>query len=364
MIIKFILTLFFPVLLFTGLSCNSPTEPKDNPGPDTTSHNFVWRVDTIGYYQSLVRDVAVISENDIWAVGTFYKKHQTQDSTENDRYGICKWDGIKWNYLKVPYRFNGVEEPNSNVQFAAIFPLKSGVIWLSSVGRTPIRYKNGIFDSYTTTDVTTDRNYIKKIWGSDENNVWFVGEKGLILYYNGSTFTKIPYSDEYDFIDVWGDETGVVRAVAREQSGYSSFLVKIENGRPKNEIIGSGKPEDSIVPDIFHSVWWKTDGSFYWNASSNGVYINEKGNYKKIINHYTFTPWIGTLVVRGCAENDVFLVGIHGQVIHYNGRTIHFYPELYTPYLQFNALCLNQYVVCTGGRFEGMAVTLIGKRVN
>ena len=40
---------------------------------DTTSHNRSWEVFYFGDYQhSSIRDIAIISENDIWAVGEIY----------------------------------------------------------------------------------------------------------------------------------------------------------------------------------------------------------------------------------------------------------------------------------------------------
>lgn len=69
---------------------------------DTTSHNFTWRVDTLGYYLSIVRDVAIVNENNIWAVGAFYKKHADRDSTVADRYNAAHWDGKAWTLKKIP----------------------------------------------------------------------------------------------------------------------------------------------------------------------------------------------------------------------------------------------------------------------
>ena len=36
---------------------------------DTTSYNFIWKIDTLGNYGSYLKDVAVIDENNIWVVG-------------------------------------------------------------------------------------------------------------------------------------------------------------------------------------------------------------------------------------------------------------------------------------------------------
>jgi len=36
---------------------------------DTTSHNFIWEIDTLGIGGSYLNDVAIIDENNIWVVG-------------------------------------------------------------------------------------------------------------------------------------------------------------------------------------------------------------------------------------------------------------------------------------------------------
>ena len=39
---------------------------------DTTSHNFSWRIDTLGVTSSVLYDVAIVSDNDVWAVGEIF----------------------------------------------------------------------------------------------------------------------------------------------------------------------------------------------------------------------------------------------------------------------------------------------------
>ncbi|RMH85630.1 MAG: hypothetical protein D6681_16225, partial [Calditrichaeota bacterium] len=57
--------------LLMAISCKKNPTPGAPPptGPDTTSHHFVWQIDTFGTENSVFFDVAVIDENNIWAVG-------------------------------------------------------------------------------------------------------------------------------------------------------------------------------------------------------------------------------------------------------------------------------------------------------
>ncbi|MBN8705973.1 MAG: hypothetical protein J0L62_08845 [Bacteroidetes bacterium] len=364
--------LFFLVLA-VGLSCcDHPTEPKDNPGIDTTSHNFVWRVDTIGGYLSVARDVAIVNENDIWVVGEFYKNHSNPDSIDADRYGLCIWNGKSWQLTRVPYRFNGIEEPNSSVSFASIFVLKSDFIWLCSLGRTPIRFKNGIFDSFSTHDVTTDRNYINKIWAKDENNIWFVGDGGTILYFNGSTFSKIPYSPDVDFVDIWGDETGMVRVVANKSGTFTSSIVRISTGAATLEFEGLNQAVNSQKPDIYYTVWWK-DATTMFLGADNGFFKKHGENYQRLSSYHDNNPiQFQVFYAKGYANNDVFVVGNYGQVAHYNGKSVHLFTELPITNIhsELKALSVKKDLICAvgstngkGGIDQDAAYIVLGKRV-
>jgi hypothetical protein len=82
----------FAFCLFTFyLSCErdfssigkKPVNPPPN-GADTTSHNFTWRLDTLGTNWSILLDVAIVNENDIWAVGEIHTAEtDTFDSLGN-----------------------------------------------------------------------------------------------------------------------------------------------------------------------------------------------------------------------------------------------------------------------------------------
>ena len=69
---------------------------------DTTSHNFTWQTFTFGGQggSSTLFDVAIINENDIWAVGEMY----VYDSTGAPvLYNAVHWDGSKWELKRIKY---------------------------------------------------------------------------------------------------------------------------------------------------------------------------------------------------------------------------------------------------------------------
>ena len=68
---------------------------------DTTSHNFTfqsWTFGTIG--SSVLYDVAIINENNIWAVGEIMIADTSQNGYTT--YNAVHWDGNDWELLRIP----------------------------------------------------------------------------------------------------------------------------------------------------------------------------------------------------------------------------------------------------------------------
>ncbi|NOZ75676.1 MAG: hypothetical protein GXO90_09970, partial [FCB group bacterium] len=71
---------------------------------DTTSHNFVWEIDTLGSYGSYLNDVAIVparppgegaggDENNIWVVGNI--------ETDSGEYNAARWNGTDWELMGI-----------------------------------------------------------------------------------------------------------------------------------------------------------------------------------------------------------------------------------------------------------------------
>lgn len=68
---------------------------------DTTSHNFTWQTWTFGEHSSSsLYDVAIIDENNIWAVGEIYMK-DSLGNPDPHAYNAVHWDGSKWELKKI-----------------------------------------------------------------------------------------------------------------------------------------------------------------------------------------------------------------------------------------------------------------------
>ena len=65
---------------------------------DTTSHNFTWQSWEFGQHSSsILYDVAIIDENNIWAVGAIYMNDSLGNPDPN-AYNAVHWDGQQWEF--------------------------------------------------------------------------------------------------------------------------------------------------------------------------------------------------------------------------------------------------------------------------
>ncbi|HRN27977.1 MAG TPA: glucosyl transferase, partial [Ignavibacteriaceae bacterium] len=162
---------------------------------DTTSHNFTfqsWTFGTVG--SSVLYDVAIINENNIWAVGEI----MIADTSINGytTYNAVHWDGNQWELKRIPYYFNNQTFYGA---IRAIFAFKENDIWF---GTGNMIHWNGI--DYISVYVGLGMT-INKIWGSSNQDVYIVGNNGSIAHYNGSNWQRIESGTTLNINDIWGD---------------------------------------------------------------------------------------------------------------------------------------------------------------
>ena len=150
---------------------------------EPTSHNFTWQTWEFGQHSSSVLyDVAIIGENNIWAVGEIYMNDSLGNPDPN-AYNAVHWDGSEWELKRIYHgsSCNPVDYP----PFKSIFAFSGTEIVLTSGGSI------GWFDGVTNrTDCSINpilTGAINKIWGTSINDLYIVGNDGNIAYYNGTT---------------------------------------------------------------------------------------------------------------------------------------------------------------------------------
>ncbi|MCF7902884.1 MAG: hypothetical protein K9M19_05605 [Candidatus Marinimicrobia bacterium] len=315
---------------------------------DTTSHDFSFETFTfggeVGTGSSSLYDVAIINENNIWAVGEIYvpDPDSSWNGTGWKDYSVAQWDGEEWN-LKV------LQAGSENVHPRGIWAFSENDIWFASGS---IYHWDGENTSLEWLRDISSSETVEKIWGSSPENIYFVGNEGTIVHYDGSDFTRLESGTEQTIQDIWG--------IRESNTGEEFILCAVSHplGYGERKIL-------RILPD-------KTIDTLPWPSSrwANSIWFNQKmeifscgtgvlrygydEQWHELAGE-TITPAF-TESIRGQHNNDIFIVGDYGVVVHYNG--LHFKRYTEVPNALYQACSYRDDMMVAVGQRSGRAVIL------
>jgi hypothetical protein len=305
---------------FSSIS-KKPVNPPPN-GADTTSHNFTWRLDTLGTNWSILLDVAIINENDIWAVGAI----QPDPTGVDDIYNAVHWDGQQWELKRIP--FIG---PCSAVDYP---PIRA--IWAFSEDN--ILFTNGgAIAKYNGSSTFLDCGMnplldgaIKKIFATDPSNVYAVGGVGTIVHYDGSSWQKLQSGTTVDIQDIWGamnPQSGEWEIMA-----VASFGIGVPQAKQLLRIDGTtvSTVQDSGLPLALETIWFVPGEEYFVGGGGGGAGIYHtnditgvEGRYAPSGVLYVFYPgaWAKRHADGGGARISISLQRLHLQALYWCGIT-------------------------------------------
>jgi hypothetical protein len=274
---------------------------------NTTSHNFTWQKFQFGTgASSILKDVAIIDENNIWAVGEIYA------DTTGLPYNAVHWDGSNWELKRISVNFRGnlITPP-----LEGIFAFSSTDIWL--VGSLPI---HGDGNNWTMYDLrtTVDPNIsLSKAWGNNSSDIYFVGRLGSIAHYLNGSWSKIESGTDLNIVDIWGDvnpftnKTEIICGAANIFVNPGSELIRIKEDFTTEMLDNTG------LGQTFAPLWFKAgiryyvvgDGLYEKTYKDSSIWLNLNNN----ITQYFME------CIRGNSLNNIILAGAFGEVIHFNG---------------------------------------------
>ena len=313
---KYILITFLTTVLLTSIDCGKDSVIPPEEKPDTTSHEFIWGIDTLGEFQSSLYDVWG-SENDAYAVGFIYWPNRELPVN------IVHWDGENWspvNYLEG--------------NLSGIYGLNSSDIWVCGWwqvdynGYALISHWNG---SIWTTWKFQEYSQLGSIWGTNSSNIYACGWGGTILHYDGSSWTKQESGTSYSLHEIWGiDDSNIFIAGDKESTG-EGVLLKFDGFSWKPIAKGSSQT-DSTLYGGFEGVWCKSTEKIIHVGAL--VYEGTEGNWGLADIPYNYP--IGNInglsamrSIHGNNENNVFICGDYKLIIHWNGSTWHIYDQFF-----------------------------------
>lgn len=321
---------------------------------DTTSHDFTWQSWTFGDpgISSVLYDVAIIDDNNIWAVGRVYLNDST-GQIDSEGYGMVRWDGNSWEVIKLFWT-----HPQGFVWSLlpfGIYAISENNIWLVAGdvhhwdGQTLISHLIGNFPG-NPNPILEEGQYPERIWGSN-NIVYTVGLQGAIAYFDGSNWIRIDAQTDGDIFDILAAETSDVTVFCP--------LNFVQN--PSNDKIFKITQTDKIEyldydRGTVYSVWTKSGFPLY--ACGSGIYENKAGFWNEV----NFGEIYLRRMIRGNNLNDIFVIGALGFAGHYNGKTWKQYNELELSSNIFNSIAVKGDLVVIVGRKDLKGLIVLGRR--
>ena len=308
--------LYFLTCILYLISCTRSTEPlAKNIGKtklDTTSHNFIWEIDTL---PGTVFDISGLDENNVWLVGEFQEIDPLTGETMKYNFGY--WNGEKWNLKSVIYR----------TPFYGIHVFDKHNIWITFGVGIIVHWDGKNWKEYHLRNngvLSEDDGGLLKIWAVDTNNIYFIGYKGCIVHYNGSSFTKMESGTDIMLTHIFGldqDHIWVVGDDGGLHGGHSVLLFfngslwKVKYHYRYNE----GPPFEGGPIGQYRGIWADKDSIVM--GTGHGFWHESIKTGKGRIEPFSFHPIGAEEKIFARNRNDLFVIGHFYTLHHYNGKS-------------------------------------------
>jgi hypothetical protein len=140
------------------------------------------------------------------------------------------------------------------------------------------------------------------VWGISEMNIFTVGHQGTILHYNGSMWYTMNSNTTENLYGIWGSSESDIFAV-----GYSGTILHY-NGSAWTEM-------NSTTSESLLDIWGRL-GMDVFAVGASGIILHYDGN-----TWFAMDSGTSNLLwsIWGTPATDIFVVGFFGTILHYNG---------------------------------------------
>jgi hypothetical protein len=322
-----------------------------------TSDEFTWQTWKFGQNNnSAIYDIAVITENDIWAVGQIYMNDSTGQTP--NMYNAIHWNGSKWELKKILFR--------DYWNYPEYFPIRTVLafsnnnVWFASPENL-VQWNGDSLSSKAFFDPSGScLSQVNKMWGTNENNIYCVGDYGMIYHYTGSNMQEIESGTTLSLRDIKG--------CMNEQNNLEIYAVGSNTDYPFDKMILSINDNTATnvsvegIPFYINGIWFKPGSKSY----TVGCFLYEKNNSfsdnstlftKNDITKYTLRS------IDGQALNDIAACGSYGELLHYNGKNWQSYHNLVgLENGEFYCIKIKNNFIIAAGYNNNEAVITIGRR--
>jgi hypothetical protein len=205
---------------------------------------------------------------------------------------VLRFDGTSWAPSAAPppkASLRGVWAGASEALFGAGYGVNGGGALLSRAGSS---------EPWKVVE-TPAPTIIEAVWGSSASDIFAVGQRGIIVHYDGSRWQRMEHpAKSENFSGVWGASPQDVYVVGRRATLHY-------DGKEWTRMPG--------VTDYHAAVW----GSSPNNVYAVGFPGIDRFDGKSWTHVYTAQHTL--LAVWGASASDVFAVGESGLIVHFDG---------------------------------------------
>ncbi len=295
----------------------------------STSHEFTWELDTIGYSGDLW-DVFAISENDVWVVGTFeIEEPDTVIGTEKTQCNAAHWDGEEWIKYQIPVDYRGYIWPDP---LYSVYGFSADEVYFLS--HTRLVLWNGS-EFIQMTDFLDDPTMwaVNTLWARSSTDLYAGGVRGYMVATDGLTVNPVPKFTELGIREIVGDSYNKLWVTADNVTGDGEF----------HYFDGDQWQKMWDVDNLFYPFsgplgyeYLQTDALFPIDDSYIVMMVG--GNNAMVVIHsqddfndYDILFFLEKgwwRAIDGNGINDFFGVGNSTLATHFNGTSYQNYPEI------------------------------------
>jgi hypothetical protein len=353
-----IIQIAFFISALLSLNCSHSTGPND-------PRQYEWKIDTLRYkssFQTMMTSIWGSSTKDVWAVG-----HNSDGPGK-----MYRWDGIGWNDVKVGVLEGGTIE--GAIGLLDITGFSNNDIWV--VGEKSHSKPLPPYETtYTILIIHYDgrkwkeinlENYgiLSVIWGNSPSDI-YIGGTDQIWRYNGQNWSRDslmlppPFPGrKYTIYSIAVFPNGNIYAIAgiNRQSPYRDAYYFLNRKDTAWVVVDSAVMEydNNELKWGYKSLWASPGGNLY--SAGFGVFIWQNNKWIKILDTWPEPMY----KIYGTADNNIFVVGEHGYVYHYNGNDWYQFKQFYDTKVGYRGIWTDgKEVFITGYTYESPNKTVV-----
>lgn len=283
---------------------------------DTTSHDYVWDIQTIGGFQSSLSDVWGSAADDVWSVGRI-----TPAEPNTRSFNLTHFDGVSWELDRLIFAHN----PQATVvpQLGGIHGFSRDNIWIVGVngiifhwdGRQWLSTCLGLGGNCS--GLLADGQQLTAIWGPSSSELFAVGAGGVIVHSDGDKWQRMESGTDLTLRDVWGLSTSDVYCVGADLFGGQGIVLHYDGEQWQQVSIRNGETLRRFG---------------IWGLNRNYLITTGDFTYRFDGQSWRELPAPDLNIVKqkvfGTAINDVFIIGDFGLLLHWNGETWRRYDDV------------------------------------